>query len=110
MMPAGRIENKALRGPAERKAGEVRVPSGDVDGPLFIRRLEDETHGTGAVALVDIRHRRRSPAEVSDKDDAFHPTAAGVVFQAHYAASVIEGIAKAAGLSVVIREPNREAA
>jgi hypothetical protein len=101
-MIRGASENKMLAGPVETKATRYRVPTGDVDARVFARVLDGETHG--AVPVLDLRTFRRSPSEPSDKDDAFHPTGAGVTLELRFVPSLLEAIAKAAGLEVTVTE------
>ena len=68
------LERKGPASPAR-----YRVPTGDVEARVFARRVEDGSHGV--VPVLDLRTFRRSPSEPSDKDDAFHPTAAGVTVE-----------------------------
>jgi hypothetical protein len=95
LRPEG-LENKATAA----EPVKYRVPTGQLDAQVFARVLYGGTHG--AVPLLDVRTWRRSPAEVSNGPEAFHPTAGGVTVQAQFAPLLLEAIAKAAGLRVTI--------
>lgn len=86
MKPVSTYENKILATPTENK--DERVPTGQIDAEVRVRRIED-----GAVPTIDVRMWRRSPAELSA--DAFLPTAAGVTIEAQFAELLRAVIAKA---------------
>jgi hypothetical protein len=94
MQRADAKENKATVAEPVR----YRVPTGQLDAQVFVRRLDGGTHGV--VPTIDVRIWKRSPAEVDES--AFLPTAAGVTTEEQFAPQLIEAIAAAAGLRVTI--------